>query len=463
MTLNPEFRRNLWLQLSPQRLIAAPAVLLAPYLLVLQLGWPSPAVMAELWRWAFWLIVVLWGTRRAADSLAEEVAGGTWDGQRMSALGAWSMGWGKLLGGTAFVWYCGLLCLTLYAVASLALRAPEAVAWTALLLVLVGLLAQAVALAGSLVFLRRMSGARRLPVTFSQLAGLAIFLMLPVGPFLAAEWRELAGLEWFGLPAGTPGFGLASLLLFLGWALLAIHRLMRAELQFRTWPWAVAAFALFLMVYLVGFQHGLLRAVGAPAALWLATPIAVGTVLLYAALFAEAKDVVRYRWFLAALRAGDAGRALGLAPLWLPLYLILCGLVFAVLLSAEGLLAPVETPLFELPQASRWLALALLLFAARDIAFVLWLGFGSPRGRSDLAALIYLAVLYGPVSAIVAAGGTGWLLPFLLPTETGHALATVGPPLLEAAAMAALLGWRLRAAERRTRSGAKGGSGDGRA
>ncbi len=51
----------------------------------------------------------MWGPRRAADTLAEEVAGGTWEAQRMSGLSAWSMAWGKLIGGCSFVWYCGLL------------------------------------------------------------------------------------------------------------------------------------------------------------------------------------------------------------------------------------------------------------------------------------------------------------------------------------------------------------------
>ena len=31
--------------------------------------------------------------------------------QRMSGLGAWQMAWGKLLGGTVFVWYCAAFAL----------------------------------------------------------------------------------------------------------------------------------------------------------------------------------------------------------------------------------------------------------------------------------------------------------------------------------------------------------------
>jgi hypothetical protein len=46
--------------------------------------------------------------------LADEIAAGTWDGQRMSSIDP-EDGLGKLLGGTVYVWYCALLCLATYA------------------------------------------------------------------------------------------------------------------------------------------------------------------------------------------------------------------------------------------------------------------------------------------------------------------------------------------------------------
>ena len=103
--MNPELRRNLWLQFSPLRLIIAPVAVGIVLLLVWLVSDNSYSLVAHAAEWYFLIIVLLWGTRRAADLVAEEVAGGTWDSQRMSALGAWTMTWGKFIGGISYVWY----------------------------------------------------------------------------------------------------------------------------------------------------------------------------------------------------------------------------------------------------------------------------------------------------------------------------------------------------------------------
>ena len=103
--MNPELRRNLWLQFSLTRLLLAPVAIGALLTLTWVVSDRSLAAVAEVARAIYYLLVILWGTRRAADLVADEIAGGTWDGQRMSALGAWQMSWGKLLGGTSYVWY----------------------------------------------------------------------------------------------------------------------------------------------------------------------------------------------------------------------------------------------------------------------------------------------------------------------------------------------------------------------
>ncbi|HNB28663.1 MAG TPA: hypothetical protein PLR41_16970, partial [Alphaproteobacteria bacterium] len=104
MSFNPELQRNVWLQMSWARLFVAPiliGILLAGILSTIKL---EPEAIVEAARWGFVLLLALWSTRRVADSLAEEISGGTWEGQRMSGLSAWSMMWGKLIGGAIFPW-----------------------------------------------------------------------------------------------------------------------------------------------------------------------------------------------------------------------------------------------------------------------------------------------------------------------------------------------------------------------
>ena len=72
--MNPEFRRNLLLQLSPHRMVALPAVfgafaLVAYTLHDNRLDWAT-GLVAEA---AYYLLTYLWGTKLAAESIIDEV------------------------------------------------------------------------------------------------------------------------------------------------------------------------------------------------------------------------------------------------------------------------------------------------------------------------------------------------------------------------------------------------------
>jgi hypothetical protein len=450
--MNPEFRRNLWLQLSPQRLIAAPVALG----IVFGLAWlTAPEWLGGLGRTIFYLLIGFWGTRRAADTLAEETAGGTWDGQRLSSLGAWAMSWGKLLGGTSFVWYAGLIALAVALRFSAAWPSPGPLLFAAATAIASGLLGQTVALAAILALRRKMPAERRLPVTFSQLLGLvAIALTYQIGRVpLNGEMT----IEWFGWALPPSLFGLGSILAFLAWALLATFRLMRVELQFRALPWAWIGFALFLMLYGEGLVYGALRREAAPASAWLAVPVTVAGMLVYAALFAEPKSIIAYRGLVAALRRGDGRRAGSLLPLWLPTYVIFAGLAvaFAIALGAAEWPAIdlwANAP-FGLASVGRFApvwttVVATALFVLRDVLFVLWLNFSAQRRRADLAALLYLALAYGPLAALLAAIPAPLLLGFFLPMPAAHAAMTIVPVAAEVVVLLFLLRRRWAAAER---------------
>lgn len=454
MSVNPEFMRNLQLQLSLQRLLIAPFALGAVFLLAWVGTDQDPQTIEEVARFLFFVIVLLWGTRRAADSLAEEVSGGTWDSQRMSALGAWQMAWGKFFGGTVYVWYCGAICLGVWLVASLALQPAATAIRDGVYMIGDGLFGQVVAFAASLMFLRKQPLSRRLPVTFCQVLGLGAGLLMQNEPARVAErWFESGPMGWYGLPIEPGLFHLLSLAAFTAWAMLAFHRLMRAELQFRTWPWAWLGFAAFVMTYGAGFMHDLFAS-RAGGGFMLLVPLAIGVMLVYAALFGEAKDIVRYRWTLRSLKGGDWRRALALLPLWVPTYLVVAAiaLLIAVRIEPGPLVGGFEATLRDigiLPTPA--IFLALLLFLARDIALVLALNFGGRARRADLAAFIYLVVLYGPLPGIVFAVGLSPLGSIFFPTSMGSTLLTVGPPAIEAAVMMALLAARWRAANRSIR------------
>jgi len=446
--VNPEFRRNLWLQLSWPKIVLTP-VLIGTVFAVLgsTLGLPFVHLAAG---YGFWLAAVLWGTRRAADSIAEEASGATWHSQRMSSLDAWAMTWGKLLGATAFPWYVALICLvvqqgtwtlvgtgvcgpaffgrmapTMDAAACLAgyERLWAAPVW----MIVIALSAQATALAVVLAALRRQPLALRLPVTLAQAVAILLLaalsqLYLPLSGTGATVTLGLDGvrslaqrpIHWYGTRVDPLLFSHAALTLLLGVTLFAAYRLMRVVLQYRSWPWGVAAGTATLAVLVAGFPPVLSR----PDEAWRFAPdalLAVTWVAVYAGLFTDRIDFARLPRLARAAMGGEFARALRQSPSWLAAYVLalLAGIGVAIVAPGEQTIHLPGTPSmmqslrFEPPVPA---IASQLLYILRDIALVLWLHMLLGPRRADLAAAVTLGVLYLLVPFVADAAGLSDLI-----------------------------------------------------
>ena len=425
---NPEFRRNLWLELTPQRLIAVPVVIVLASIV----GWLSPgeAGAVRIAVLLLWALLVVWGSRLAADALVDEVVGHTWEGQRMTALGAWSMTWGKLLGGTIVAWYGAAWCVAAIAVAGF--PAWDVVARP----LLYGLLAQCLALLFSLLVLQLHDGSIRAHVSLAQLAA----LLLTFGVHQVASGGG-ALVTWYGLDLDRAHFGYASLAVAIVWATLGIWRLMRAEMQASTGPGCWFGFSLFAAFYAAGFA----RIVDVPALMLvesieqqLVASFIVLLALTYIAAFLAPKRYARLRRLIELIRAGQWHAAWPLMPPWwgsLGLAVALC-IVFPAM--ALGTARP-----FASTGSLAIFLIACLLFTVRDLGLVLTLTLDEDRGRGHVAALVYLGVLYGLLPALF--GSLRWhdALPVLVPWFDGSPLLTLGPAALQAALSVYLLKLRI--------------------
>lgn len=439
MEMNPEFRRNLWLELSLHRLVAMPVVLLLVLALVYAAAssdkLDSMAMMAALIAAA---LLGIWGTRCAADCVMEEVRARTWDGQRMSAIGPWAMTWGKLLGSASFAWYGGLMAL-----AVVMLAAPRGWAHPpakiAALIVSGSVLAQGAACFAGLVAARK--GYAR-PGTFSAL--LVVLLIVFIGPgagLIGSEGHAPA--TWWGQSYERINFVLASAACFAAWAVFGFYRVMCGELQVRTVPWVFVAFAAFLTAYLSGFWivpeaglAGMLNVV-------LLGGLLVAGALTYIQLFSEQSGVIVFRRVRLRLGRGEIRRALEELPCWL-VGLALAG-VFCVL--GLMLLDPIAPPGAS-DRNLQLVPLPLFLLVARDAAILLIFAFAWRPRRVETATFLYLVLLYGIVPGLLSAGGMGTVADLVLPPV----LESPGKASLVAAVQlaiaAAILQWRLRAYRR---------------
>jgi hypothetical protein len=391
--MNPELQRNLWLEASPFRLaLIAGLVLLALAATSVAprgLGTTSGVALA-----LYWFFAVLWGTRNAALSVVAEIRERTWDGQKLSSIGPWEMVWGKLFGATAANWFGALLCLPFILLPAARDTSPVSALTYGVILLTLGVFAQAAALLSSLVMIRRNTGNWRLDIFLCQVAGIgAAFTYYSLWSSVSAFERSgTSTLVWWGHAFSLGNFHLVSLLVFLGWALVGCFRAMRAELRFANGPYVWLVYLFYSAVYSAGFESWIGQRLPVPdASSPAATRLALAGITLLAAtysmVFLEPKDPVRLRWLGAQIRERHVYKAFLALDCWMLSYgaTLLVGLVLAVSWTLAGSL----------------MVLAMLGFLTRDVAiFVLMRGQAGDKG--DFAALAVLGALYLLLPTVLA-------------------------------------------------------------
>jgi hypothetical protein len=396
--MNPELQRNLWLELSPRRLVLM-AVVLGLFFFAAAVTGRTAAAMVETARWLYYVIVVVWGTRNAAFGVVGEIRERTWDGQRLSSLGAGQMMWGKLFGSTSYNWFGGALCLVVILVDLIVNRGPAVALIELVYYLAIGVLSQAAALLASLIAAGRRQSHSQFEVFLYQAVGLAaavgVYLIWaiadPAGSLLA-HVRPSDFIVWWGQSWDARGFLLISLAIFTGWTLTGCYTQMRRELKMRNGPYVWLGFLVFVGVYVAGFDawlsdNRLLMHLDAVARRLLLAGTAYGA-LAYLMVFLEPKDRVQLRWLGGAFARLRLGSALAGLQGWMTALIaaLLIGVVLIVWLN---------------PSLSDQVVFgAMLGFLTRDMAVVTLAGVMSRR-NGDFAAVCALVALYALLPAIL--------------------------------------------------------------
>ncbi|MDR3222060.1 MAG: hypothetical protein LBU46_08685 [Candidatus Accumulibacter sp.] len=391
---NPEFRRNLWLELSSQRLLLMPGLI--ALILFVSVWWLSESgnlplealahrasVLIQL---GFIGITVIWGSMRASNALLQEFSDGTWDSQRMSGLTAWQMVWGKWLGGTIYAWYGGAILLTLMIVAmNLAETPGELILFFCVNYVSLAVLMQVSALLSALVSWHKKPGnTKRSGMSgLLILTGLFLIVYLPsrtyfgFGPLFdrVAEHDLILwwGKQWLNLNFTACTFAMLAI-----WSLVGLWQAMRRELLLRNHAVCWPAFLLFWM----GWGAGFVKTGEWSPFFAFCTLLTWGTV--YLLLFFERKDQGLWLRLIAACKNKDKPLIRHLLPSWLASFILALALSLVTLAS--------------LPAQKHQTLLVLLSVAAfvtRDVAWTLRLNIAPDARRADSAAMVSLIVAYG--------------------------------------------------------------------
>ncbi len=400
--MNPELRRNLWLELTTHRLVAMPAVLLLVFALFF-------FTETENWRTAlfgaatgvFVVLVHLWGTRQASDAVTDEVRERTWDWQRLSALTPWQMAWGKLFGATAFTWYGAAWCVIAMIATSIAYGIARTM-WLALVLVASGLAIHGGAMAASLQASRKDS-------RLGHRIGTALLLPALFGAAAFFAFATRAGASetrWFGRDYDAIVFTAVSVTLFAAWGVLGAYREMARELKLRQLPWAWPAFALFLAAYCAGFFPSAVGA--APGFVMAGLFSTLG--LTYYALFTDYMTAMTLRRLVARAGTGDWKYALQELPLWgTTLALAIPFAIVAPWALAEAL------PFGSWPRVITLFPLAMVLMAVRDAGIMVFFTLSKRPRRVEGVTMLYIVLLAWVIPGLLKVTGLGLLAALVMP------------------------------------------------
>jgi hypothetical protein len=421
LSLNPELQRGLWLELTLSRILAAPIVLLLLLGGLSSIG--SPEFAARLDRFIIWALLVLWGSRLAAESFGDEVAGRTWDVQRLSAQTPWALTLGKLFGGTVFVWYAAALSLV-----GLVLLEPSSAGQTIIQDLLGGLTAQSTALFVALALHRFDIQNRRTHTGLAQIAGILAswksgLLSLPMRAPIGGDGDAIT---WYGADFAAADFLLAVQLVSVVWLIFGSMRIIRRELGFIDGPLGWALYTIYALAMTAGFvpmgwdAHARpfgflgfdipLSALGAESLSWLAA-----ISLTYIGVLGVPVTLIALKKLSAAWGARDWRAVWRNLPVWTP-----SGIAVATI----TLFLSLRLAATQVTNSGALLPLAAFGFVMRDIALIYLLRL-TYRQRTAVALLVMFVILYGVAPIVLGNLSGGLLSPLFYPGLRSGALSVI--------------------------------------
>ena len=431
--MNPEFKRNLWLEISPMRLVLMPALIGLALVAFVSLKPDETARIAlTLSLFGFFAITIAWGCVQAHNALSREVAEGTWDGQRMSALTPWQMAWGKLFGSTIYTWYGGIMLLAIAGFSALQLDySPAQIFILGCGLISVVLTIHASVLARALQAHRKRPGSNlRFPILSLFILLFFLYQLLSLSLFMVSFYIRSFDKEsvlWWGYDWNQLNFVAMTLIFLAPWALIHLWETMRRELMLpnRVWWWPL--FLLFWLVWSAGLVQD--REYWYPFfAVW---AIVVGF-SIYILLFTARKDQGMWLRLIAVSQNPNKRLLQHLEPGWFISFLIAVGLgIVAVILSPDPI--PLLMTL-----------LCAVAFIVRDIAWILWLNLARNSRRAEGAALVSLLVAYGLLPLLFRSDEVSFFLPPHPDASSSVALIVLVLALIQAALCAGLFYRRWR-------------------
>ncbi|MFN8283893.1 MAG: hypothetical protein U0U67_11805 [Chitinophagales bacterium] len=440
---NAEFAKNVWLEISTQRLIAMPAIILLIIVLIFMNISSTPDAYDTLKYVSvggFVFLGMLWGIKSASNSILDEYNEKTWDWQKMSIIGAWKLTIGKLFGSTIYNWYGAFICLVIYLFACLQDGTLGQGIPNACLMILSMITLHGIIILMALQLIRKADG--RVKVKSNRVFIIAFLLFSSIskviffGIFSAFSFTEIS-LKWYGIPFTSVTISLFSSVFYCAWVVAAVYRSMRAELQYSDKPTWWLLFILTNFLFQFGFFIGY---DGMPLKICLLVSVCIYftemVFINYILALTEPKDVVNFRTLQNAWIQKKWDTFLQNAPLWvitLPIS-FLFGLFAVILLLFVGEKEVVDNIQskfdFNLTGVSVAFLISIFGFIIRDLSVLLLFHFSATSKRANTAMFFYFFLVYFVLPMLFA--GNDNLTAAFFPSAQASTILMVVFPLVEA-------------------------------
>jgi hypothetical protein len=449
--LNPELKRNIWLDFSGHRVILTLFVIsLTTYLYHWVRGDNDHGSLAFGIAYFF---IIFWGNKNASEAVIDEVNNNTWDFQRQSALSPWSMAIGKWLGSTLFSWFGASVCLLLYWLLSSSPNAFKEI----IILVLCGLLTQAYAILSSIQVLPQVRREKNVK-TFRYFVSAILLGMILYSLCSQMSSDPNTLIYWNGYDIPGVSFTLLTLVLFLGWAALGLQRSFAKELQYQNIPWAWLGFNIYCMIYFAGFASqsnpmitlppetnilqgalGLSNLAGILHSSSTLIAFFIAQLFAYVAVFEDTLTIQRYKKFFARVHDHNIKESLEQLPWWMLSFLLA---VIAGILVIFQQPATEQQSFISIPI----LICSTVLFLLRDIALVHYFNFGTKKNAMS-TAMIYLFILYFLIPMLLHSLSQPELVNLFIPSWQQASVVGIFSPLVQIAGIGWLC-WQRRQASK---------------
>ncbi|MBF0472310.1 MAG: hypothetical protein HQK91_00155 [Nitrospirae bacterium] len=451
LRINPEFTRNILLELSTQRLIAMPVILGGLFFLIF---YTTPELSSALnWTLLMYAIIVcIKGTSQVSRSIIKEIRAKTWDFQRMTIINPWSMVWGKLFGSSIYSWYGGIIIIIVYFSCIFIVPEPLHHFKLGILAIFFSLFLQSMSMLSALVGIRsyRESG-KEDKINHTVFYAFAAFTMIIFMTILS--WPDnnlLRAVRWYTFDLNAIDITMLSIFLFTVWVFVGLYRLMKTELQFQNSPWVWLYFQFFLFFYFTGFIFNFTN-LKIPGFIFGALVISFLTsiILTYVAAFFDSKNIVDYERLTRDLQIKAYHELIQDLPLWLHslivTWLILLAMIYLLLFIdisevtklafSFTLATPIKIAIY---------CISMVCFVIRDLSIMMYIGFSKRNRNGDLLSVIFLFVLYLLVPEILHSLDIDRLNSFFYPIMGKGVIGGLFPIVIEIVILLYLLWGQIR-------------------